>query len=161
MFCLLGAIFCAVLNAPAQSPFRYDDDPSSHAQAAAGGSLYDQFKYIPPGDGASRYLSFGGDLRERVEASSDGLLGFRNPDANAYDLSRLLLCADLQFDDFRAFVQLGSHLETGRAPAALTARISSKRLRTTPPASDRPARLSVSILRLFSAWHTPGRRIPA
>ena len=58
-------------------------------------------------------------MRERVEASSDGLLGFRNPAANAYDLSRLLLFADLRFDDFRAFVELGSHFEAGRAPAAL------------------------------------------
>jgi hypothetical protein len=62
----------------------------------------------------------GADLRERVEASDVGLLGFRHPGADAYDLHRLLVFADLQLGpDLQAFVQLGEHEEVGRTPAAI------------------------------------------
>jgi hypothetical protein len=99
------------------SPFRYDDDPTNYAGAAAD-NLYARLKYIPFGD--ADYLSFGADLRERVEASGDALLGFRYRDADAYDLHRLLVFADAQVGDhLRAFLQLGDHEEVGRQPAAL------------------------------------------
>jgi hypothetical protein len=102
--------------APA-SPFRYDDDPTAYADKVAD-NPYSQLKYIPLGD--SDYLSFGADLRERVEASGDALLGFRLPDADAYDLHRLLVFADVRAGEhLRAFLQLGDHEEIGRQPAAL------------------------------------------
>ena len=87
--------------------------------AAQKGSGFDRWKYIPLSDDPRIYLSFGADLRERVEASNDTLLGYRNRGSNVYDLHRLLVYSDLHHDDFRAFVQIGSHTETGRSPAAL------------------------------------------
>jgi hypothetical protein len=99
------------------SPFRYDDDPTVYAEAPAD-DLYARFNYVSIGP--EDYLSLGADLRERVEASDVGLLGLRNPGADAYDLHCLLVFADLQLGpDIRGFVQLGEHEEVGRAPAAI------------------------------------------
>jgi hypothetical protein len=99
------------------SPYRYDDDPTIYADAPAD-DLYARLKYIGLGD--QDYLSLGADLRERVESSSLTTLGFRDRDADAYDLHRLQVFADLQIGaDLRAFLQLGNEQEVGRAPAAL------------------------------------------
>jgi len=80
---------------------------------------YGQLKYIPLGTNGAEYLSFGGELRERFESVQDGILGFGKFASNQYDLQRLLLDANLQYDSFRAFVQIGSHLEWGREPGAI------------------------------------------
>lgn len=102
--------------AETQSPFRYDDDPTVFANAPAD-DLYARLKYVSLGPGD--YLSFGADLRERVEAADKALLGFRNEASNAYDLHRLLVFADLQIGpDLRTFVQFGNEEEAGRRPAA-------------------------------------------
>ncbi len=101
------------------SPFRYDDDVSAYAPASARVSLYDDLKYVPLGDSGGEYLSFGADLRERVEINSNALLGFSNKGLEAYDLHRLLLFADVHYDGFQAFVQLGNETEAGRAPGPL------------------------------------------
>lgn len=96
------------------SPFRYDDDPTAFARAPAD-DLYAKLKFIPLTDNS--HLSFGADLRERVESSNVGLLGFRNKESDTYDLHRLLVHADLQIGpDVRVFGQFGNHDETGRAP---------------------------------------------
>jgi hypothetical protein len=101
------------------SPFRYDEDVSGYASSSARVSLYDTMKYVPLGDAADEYLSFGGDLRERVEVNNNALLGYRNKGANAYDLHRILLYADVHYDGFQVFVQLGNENEAGRAPSPL------------------------------------------
>jgi hypothetical protein len=101
-------------GSPPASPFRYDDDPTVYANALRD-EPYAELKYIPLG--SQDYLSFGADLRERVEASDVGLLGFRDPDPDAYDLHRLLVFADLQLGpDLRGFIQLGDEEEVGRTP---------------------------------------------
>ena len=105
-------------RAQAGSPFRYDDDVSDYALPGARVNLYDDLKYIPLGD-AGRYLSFGADLRERVEINSNALLGDSNEGLNGYDLHRLLLFADLHDDGFQVFVQLGNETEAARAPGPL------------------------------------------
>ncbi len=111
-----GSFAAGAPSAPL-SPFRYDDDPAGYASAPAD-DVYAKLKYIPLGP--EDYLALGADLRERVEASDVGLLGLRNPGANAYDLHRLLVFADLQLGpDVRGFVQLGDHEEVGRKPAAI------------------------------------------
>lgn len=120
----LGVLLWAILTACAaaqtasppapSSPFRYDDDPKVFAGKPSD-DLYAKFKFIPLTDGS--YLSFGADLRERVETSDVGLLGFRNQGSDTYDLHRLLVHADLQLGpDVRFFGQLGNHDETGRKP---------------------------------------------
>ena len=104
-------------NGPApSSPFRYDDDPRVFAGAAPD-DLYAKFKFLPLTDDS--YLSFGADLRERIESSNVGLLGFHNKASDTYDLHRLLVDADLQLGpDLRFFTQVGDHEETGREPVA-------------------------------------------
>lgn len=95
------------------SPFRYDDDPTVFAGAPSD-DLYAKLKFIPLS--TNSYLSFGADLRERVESSDVSLLGFRYRGSNTYDLHRLLVYADLQLGpDVRFFGQVGNHDEVGRA----------------------------------------------
>ena len=105
--------------AQAASPFRYDDDVTEYASSNARVSLYDDLKYFPLGDNKAKYLSFGADLRERVEVNSNALLGYSNKGLGAYDLHRLLVFADLHYDGFQVFVQLGNETEAGRAPGPL------------------------------------------
>jgi hypothetical protein len=112
----MGACAAAQSVGPAAptSPFRYDDDPTVFARAPAD-DLYARLKFIPLAENS--YLSFGADLRERVESSDVGLLGFRDKTSDIYDLHRLLVYADLQLGpDLRVFGQVGNHDETGRAP---------------------------------------------
>ncbi len=117
-----AALALALLGPPArahaQSPFRYDDDVTQYANPAARISLADELKYIPLG-APDQYLSFGADLRERIEADSNALLGFRDRSANLYDLHRILVFADLQDGNIRAFLQLSSATEAGRAKGPL------------------------------------------
>ena len=103
----------------ASSPFRYDDDVSAYASPNARVNLYDDLKYVPLGDDAGNYLSFGGDARERVEVNSNALLSYSNKGLNAYDLHRLLIFADLHYDGFQVFIQIGNETEAGRAPGPL------------------------------------------
>jgi hypothetical protein len=106
-------------QAQAGSPFRYDDDVSAYASPSARVNLYDDLKYVPLGTDADEYLSFGADLRERVEVNSNALLGYGNKGVNAYDLHRLLIFADLHYDGFQVFVQFSNAIEAGRAPGPL------------------------------------------
>ena len=119
----LQLLAAAVMHKPARaqtgSPFRYDDDVSEYASPDARVNLYDDLKYIPLGNDAGEYLSFGADLRERVEINSNALLGYRTNGLNAYDLHRLLVFTDLHYDGFQVFVQLGNETEAGRAPGPL------------------------------------------
>ena len=118
-FQLLAAVMARQqAQAQAGSPFRYDD-VSEYASPNARVSLYDELKYVLLGDDTDQYLSFGGDLRERVEVNSNALLGYSNKGLNAYDLHRLLLFADVHYDGFQVFVQLGNETEAGRAPGPL------------------------------------------
>ena len=106
-------------RAQAESPFRYDDDVSAYAAAGGRETFYGSLKDTPLGGDAGDYLSFGGDLRERVEVNSDALVGLGGKGQNAYGLHRLLLFADLHDEGFQAFIQLGDETEAGRAPAPL------------------------------------------
>jgi hypothetical protein len=112
-------VLCLAGSALATSPFRYEDDLSRYIGGADGANPYDSIKYIPLGQDPYDYLSFGADLRERVESSDVQLLGFRYRESDTYDLHRLLVYGDLHVDRFRAFVQLGDEMETGRRPAAV------------------------------------------
>ena len=116
----LATLAPGVARAQSGSPFRYDDNLSARVDPAGDADWYDRVKRIPLGQGEHEYLSFGGDVRERVEVVGNSLLGLGNKTLEAYDLSRLLLFADVQYDAFRVFVQFGSHEETGRVNALPT-----------------------------------------
>ena len=112
--CLWLVAACPVAHADGFAFFRYDDNFSYLSDPSKRVSWYDDIKFIPLGDEASRYLSIGGDLRERVESYSDGYFGLVDSPHTTYLLSRALLDADLHFDEFRAFVQLGNAEEWNR-----------------------------------------------
>ena len=105
--------------ASATSPFRYEDDLGKYIDGGVRTDAYDSLKYIPLAQDRHDYLSFGADLRERVESSDVQLLGFRYRESDTYDLHRLLIYGDLHVDRFRVFVQLGDELETGRRPSTV------------------------------------------
>jgi Alginate export len=116
---MLAPLAAAAQSAmPGYSPvFRYEDDFSYLADPAKRTDPLDAIKYVPLPIAPGAFVTFGLDDRERVEASRYALLGFGYRPAQAYDLHRLLLDADVHLGDARVFVQLGSELEAGRRPA--------------------------------------------
>jgi Alginate export len=99
-------------NPPPYKSLRFDENYLYLQDPARRGDVWDPLKYIPLASDPHTYLSLGGELRERGEYFSAPLFGLRGGGADAYLLHRLLLSGDLHItDDFRAFVQLGNHLE--------------------------------------------------
>lgn len=99
--------------------FRYDDDVSSLALEAREGRY--TFKYVPLA--SDSWVSFGGELRTRLERTSAPSLGQLGSGADTYGLHRALLHADLHLgEDVRAFVQLGAFLTTDKDVALPPAR---------------------------------------
>ena len=96
-------------------PLRYDEDYSYLADPAQRQGDWDPIKYVPlSADGAS-YLSFGGELRERFEATNNPAFGLTEIERDSVLLHRLLLSADTHLGpSFRAFVQLGAYAVSGR-----------------------------------------------
>ena len=97
---------------PPYKSLRFDENYLYLQDPARRGDVWDPLKYIPLASDSHTYLSLGGELRERGEYFSAPLFGLRGGGADAYLLHRLLLSGDLHVtDDFRAFVQLGNHIE--------------------------------------------------
>jgi hypothetical protein len=98
---------------------RYEEDYAFLRDAAATADRWDRFKYVPFGAPGTRWISWGGELRERAEHYSSPNLGSeQRPDG--YLLHRALAHADVHFSDTRrAFVQLANHtVERKNGPAA-------------------------------------------
>lgn len=96
---------------PIYHSLRYNDGFSYLADLSKSTDPWDRFKYVPIGNGqyGASYLSFGGELRERIESYLNPNFGLRAPPANAYLLHRLLLNADIHITDYaRVFFQLGN-----------------------------------------------------
>lgn len=112
---LIAIAFSAALAHGAEfSSFRYDDD---FRDRAGRDDAYSQLKYLSLGDD-NRYLSVGGDLRERFEYFSRSNIGARGIAYDSFLLHRLLLHLDTRWDQFRVFAQLGNFEEFGRQPQA-------------------------------------------
>ena len=76
--------------------------------------FFDPIKYIPLGV-EDWYASFGGELRDRYENYNHGTFGGGAQDRDGYNLSRLLLDADLHFGaNFRVFAEGRGAWEEGR-----------------------------------------------
>ena len=99
--------------------FRYDDDFTSLRDPEKRISWYDDLKYVPIPQFTNSYLSFGADLRERVESYDYGYFGLAQAPHTTYELHRALVDADVHLDELRIFLQLGNYIESGRQPAAL------------------------------------------
>jgi len=100
---------------PAYRELRFEEDWSAlrDPEALASRDLFDPLKHVPLTDDGSVWISFGGQLRERVEAWSGFDFGAPEDDDEVFLLSRLLLHADLHLGPHvRVFVEGKSALST-------------------------------------------------
>ncbi|MEX2215527.1 MAG: alginate export family protein [Phycisphaeraceae bacterium] len=109
-------------KAPTYQVVRFNEDWSVLKHADASDDFFDPIKYIPLNEAGDIYLSFGGQVRLRLEAwdgfnfnaNGAGTATFA-PDDDVFLLTRLLLHADLHLTrHFRVFVQGKSALSTDR-----------------------------------------------
>lgn len=100
---------------PYPKVLRYEEDYRYLADPAKRSDFWDPIKFIPLTPTKESYLTIGGEWRERYENFDPPALGLTGIDHDAFVLHRFLLSADLHLgEEFRTFVQLGSHLESGR-----------------------------------------------
>jgi hypothetical protein len=79
---------------------------------------YERLKFLPLDAAGTTYLTLGGELRERVESYDHSFFGLPGGRTFTAAATRLLADGDLHVGRrFRAFVELGSFVETGRRPA--------------------------------------------
>ncbi len=91
---------------PRYQVLRYNEDYRFLAEPAPRADLFDPLKYIRLGRD-DRFLSIGGDLRERYEIYHDRDFGTAPADHDGYLLQRYMLHADLHLGEaFRVFAQL-------------------------------------------------------
>lgn len=94
---------------------RYEEDYRYLADQAKRSDFWDPIKFIPLTSSKESYLTLGGEWRERFENYDPPAFGLPGIDHDAFVLHRLLLSGDLHLgEQFRTFVQLGSHQESGR-----------------------------------------------
>ena len=103
-------------NVSPYKPLRYDEDWSSLRDKFNRKDSLDRLKYIPLG-GENAYLTIGGDIKPRYEYFKNEAWGaVRPPDDNGYLLQRYMLHFDIHAGNrFRAFVEVKSGIESGRA----------------------------------------------
>ena len=93
---------------------RFDADPAVAREA--GCESVHALSYVPTGETASSYASFGGEIRERYDHINNPNFGADPDDPHGAWLQRFAAHADLRWhDSLRAFVELQSVLENGRA----------------------------------------------
>ncbi|AXQ27519.1 alginate export family protein [Solimonas sp. K1W22B-7] len=110
---LAACAAAAAAERPDFAPHRYDEDWQAFC-GRAGLPATDRLKCLPLSGGGQRYLSLGGEWRERFEAvdAPDFGIGTRS---DRYTLHRLLLHADLHLGGgLRLFTQLGAYAQSGR-----------------------------------------------
>jgi hypothetical protein len=105
------------LTPPAYKMLRFDEDYSCLTNRDNRTDLFDPVKYIPlRKDDPLWYLSFGGELRERVEGNYDPNFGIGGVDADSYLLQRITLSADVHLGErVRFFVEGISGIVVGES----------------------------------------------
>ena len=102
-------------TAPPYKPLRYDEDYTYLRGAASRSDDLAGIKFISLGANGARFLTLGGEIRERYERFDHSLWGLGPQDDNGYLLQRYMFHADAHFgDSFRLFTQFKSGLESGR-----------------------------------------------
>lgn len=95
---------------------RFEEDWSFLSERRGSFSNYEKLKYISLGKREDWYLSVGGEMRQRYEFTENPSWGAETTDKKGYYQQRYLLHADFHFGKrVRAFAQIGSQFETGRA----------------------------------------------
>ena len=101
---------------PAYKQLRYDEDYAYLQGQSHTSDPWDVIKYISLGDGGDRYLSIGGEIRQRYEYFRNPVWGQDEQDSNGYWLQRYMVHTDVHLGDrFRFFGQIKSGVEVGRA----------------------------------------------
>ena len=94
---------------------RYEEDYRYLADPTKRSDFWDPIKFIPLTPSKESYLTIGGEWRERYENFDPPAFGLTGIGHDEFVLHRLLLSGDLHLgEEFRTFVQLGSHFESGR-----------------------------------------------
>ncbi len=101
---------------PAYEKLRFDEDYRTFRSLSESGDWFERLKHIPLGaSGESRFLSFGGELRERYERTANPGFGADPEDDRGVWLQRAVLHGDLHVGPhLRLFGQLFSAIEEGR-----------------------------------------------
>ena len=100
---------------PPYQSLRYDEDYRYLRDLSRRTDVWDVLKYVPLRDDGARYLSIGGELRERYEYFHNSLWGQGPQDDDGFLLQRYMLHADVHIGErMRVFGQLKSGLESGR-----------------------------------------------
>jgi hypothetical protein len=85
---------------PAYKMLRFDEDYSCLTNPASHTDWFDPVKYIPlRADDLLWYLSFGGELRERVEGNYDPNFGIHGVGPDSYLLQRITLSTDVHLGE--------------------------------------------------------------
>lgn len=101
---------------PPIEKLRYQEDYSELANRPPASCWPDCWKYIPLGNRSGRYLTIGGEVRQRYEYTDSPTFGEDEQDKHGVWLQRYSLLGDLHWNrHLRFFGQLTSALETGRA----------------------------------------------
>jgi hypothetical protein len=105
------------LTPPAYKMLRFDEDYSCLTNQDNRADLFDPVKYIPlRKDDPLWYLSFGGELRERVEGNYDPNFGIGGVGSDSYLLQRITLSADVHLGErVRFFVEGISGIVVGES----------------------------------------------
>lgn len=127
---------------PTYQDFRYDEDWRAMTDPAMRTDVLDPIKWVPIARDPDWYVTFGGELRERYEASRNPVFGLSGPARNDYLLHRLFLFGDVHLGpQVRAFVELVNGLTAGwRGP---------------PPATQED---QLDLLQAFGEWRPTGDR---
>jgi hypothetical protein len=96
----------APAGSPAFKPDRTAEDYGYLRDPAKRGDWSDGYKFVPLNDSGSAYISFGGEVRERVELYDAPRFGLAGGSKDGYLLHRALLHADLHLGEaVRVFAQ--------------------------------------------------------
>src|SRR5712671_6015796 len=132
---------------PAYKMLRFDEDYSCLTNQDNRTDLFDPVKYIPlRKDDPLWYLSFGGELRERVEGNYDPNFGIGEVGADSYLLQRITLSADVHLGErVRFFVEGISGIVEGES-------------HTPPPVQQDPGDLQFAFVDVIP-WLTEDQRL--
>src|SRR5262245_48390454 len=100
---------------PAYKQLRYDEDYGYLRDRATHRDLFDAIKFVPLGAEGDRYLSLGGEIRQRYEYFHNPVWGQEEKDPNGYWWQRYMLHADRHLGtSVRFFGQIQSGIEGER-----------------------------------------------
>src|SRR6267154_2578106 len=135
------------LTPPAYKMLRFDEDYSCLTNQDNRTDLFDPVKYIPlRKDDPLWYLSFGGELRERVEGNYNPNFGIGGAGSDSYLLQRITLLADVHLGErARFFVEGISGVVEGES-------------HTPPPVQQDPGDLQFAFVDVVP-WLTDDQRV--